>query len=90
MNLDVFDKVHLRKNSPLSRKTFPSIALTPEQPEVIRTLTLQIEEVDDTVKKLAVDDVLATLRNGHPLNRIITSPEGKIEAYIARRRLHFS
>jgi hypothetical protein len=40
--------------------------------------------VDDTVKDLAVEDVLATLRNGHPLNRIITSPEGKIEGYNAR------
>jgi hypothetical protein len=30
-----------------------------------------------------VEDVLATLRNGHPLNRNITSPEGKIEEYIA-------
>jgi len=64
-------------------KTFPSIALTPEQAEFIRTLTLQIDEVDDTVKDLAVEDVLATLHNGHPLNRIITSPEGKIEGYIA-------
>ena len=59
------------------------ISLTEEQKNAIRNITLGIEEVDETVRSMAFEDVIHTLENGHPLNRIITDQEAKINGYIA-------
>jgi hypothetical protein len=59
------------------------ISLTEEQKNTVRNITLGIEEVDETVRSMAIEDVIHTLENGHPLNRIITDQEEKINGYIA-------
>lgn len=59
------------------------LELTPEQESAIRAITLGIEEVDPTVREMAVDDVIETLQNGHPLNRLIEGKEGDLQGYIA-------
>lgn len=60
-----------------------SLHLTLEEKQIVRSITLGIEEVDPVVREMAVDDVIATLENGHPLNRLITNQEGKTTGYIA-------
>ena len=59
------------------------IFLSEEQKGVVRDITLGIEEVDENIRELAVGDVIKTIENGHPLNRVITDNEGKINGYIA-------
>ncbi|EKE20549.1 MAG: hypothetical protein ACD_7C00533G0006 [uncultured bacterium] len=59
------------------------LVLTAEQKESIRNITLGIEEVDESIRMMAVDNVAKTIENGHPLNRIITDKEGEISGYIA-------
>lgn len=59
------------------------LVLTKEQKETVRNITLGIEEVDEAIRLLAVDDVVATLENGHPLNRIVTNQEGNTVGFIA-------
>lgn len=59
------------------------LSLTEEQKDSIRSLTLGIQEVDDRVLSLAVEDVLHTLENGHPLNRLIIDQKGEIDGYLA-------
>lgn len=48
----------------------------------IRNITLGIEEVDETIRSKALEDVINTLENGHPLNRILKEEDG-ITGYIA-------
>lgn len=59
------------------------ISLTESQKESIRGITLGIEEVDEAVRSMAIEDVIKTLENGHPLNRIIADQENNIIGYIA-------
>lgn len=49
----------------------------------MHAITRSIDEVDELVRELAIDDVVSTLENGHPLNRLITTPEGELVGYIA-------
>lgn len=60
-----------------------AIKLTKEQEESIRGITLGIEEVDGVIREMAVDDVVKTLENGHPLNRIIKNEDQDTIGYIA-------
>ena len=66
-----------------SRETRKHLSLTPEQKNTVRGVTLGIEEVDETVRSLALEDVVTTLENGHPLNRLITNKEGNTVGFIA-------
>jgi|GEM_PF-741913 len=59
------------------------LVLTKEQKNAIRNITLGIEEVDETIREMAMDDVAETLENGHPLNRLITDKEGRLVGYVA-------
>lgn len=59
------------------------LSLTEEQKNTVRAITFGIEEVDETVREMAAEDVIKTLENGHPLNRIIPGDEDKISGYIA-------
>ncbi len=59
------------------------ISLTPEQKRTVQNITLGIEEVDETIRSMALGDVVETLENGHPLNRIISDQEGRIHGFIA-------
>ncbi len=58
------------------------IVLSPKQKEQVISITLGIEEVDETIRNLALEDVINTLQNGHPLNRLIEKDEN-VEGYIA-------
>jgi len=58
------------------------ITLSNEERDRIKAITLGLEEVDETVRSLALEDVIKTLENGHPLNRIIKKDDN-IEGYIA-------
>ncbi len=62
-----------------------SIILTPEQKQVINTITKNIESVADDVLEMVIgnNDVVKTLENGHPLNRLITNELGETTGYIA-------
>ena len=66
----------------LENKKSP-IFLTEEQKNIVRNITLGIEEVDETIRSMAVEDVINTLQNGNPLNRVINDKEGKITGYVA-------
>ena len=57
--------------------------LSTNQREAVKAITLGITEVDEAVRAQAVPDVIHTLENGHPLNRLITDPEGETIGYIA-------
>ncbi len=59
------------------------ISLTSEQKNSVRNITLGIEEVDENIRSMAQEDVVQTLENGHPLNRIITDTKGEMIGYIA-------
>lgn len=60
------------------------LSLTQEQKDSIRNITLGIEEVDEAIREMAIPDVIHTLENGHPLNRVIADPsEGATIGYIA-------
>lgn len=59
------------------------LTLTEEQKAAINGITLGLEEVDPLVRKIAAEDVIRTLENGHPLNRLITNEEEKTSGYIA-------
>ncbi|MBP6886159.1 MAG: PcfJ domain-containing protein, partial [Candidatus Pacebacteria bacterium] len=60
-----------------------ALALSPQERFVVHAITRSIDEVDELVRELAIDDVVSTLENGHPLNRLITTPEGELVGYIA-------
>ncbi len=59
------------------------LLLSEKQKNNIRNITLGIEEVDETIRSMAVEDVIKTLENNHPLNRVITDEEGNAIGYIA-------
>ncbi len=59
------------------------LELSEEDKNTIRAITLGIEEVDPEIRELAVEDVINTLENGHPLNKIISGKEGEVAGYIA-------
>lgn len=59
------------------------ITLSEEQRDAVRGITLGIEEVDETVRSMAVEDVIKTIENNHPLNRLITDHNGEVIGYIA-------
>lgn len=65
------------------KKEQPRLTLSLEQKESVRDITLGIEEAGEIVRELAVDDVVRTLENGHPLNRLITDEDGAVSGYIA-------
>jgi len=67
--------------TPENKETHLSLSET--QKTAVRDITLGIEEVDEMVKELAVEDVIRTLENGHPLNKLITDQDGEISGYIA-------
>lgn len=74
---------YLKKELPIYGQDELRLLLTKKQKDEIRVITLGIIEVDENIRKKAVPDVLRTLENGHPLNRLITSPKGEIVGYIA-------
>lgn len=57
--------------------------LSDEDRNAVRSITLGIEEVAPDVREMAMDDVISTLENGHPLNRIIPGKDGGISGYVA-------
>ncbi len=59
------------------------LKLSDGQRDRIRSITLGVEEVDLSVREMAADDVLATIENGHPLNRLLTNEGGDTTGYIA-------
>ncbi len=59
------------------------LVLTDKQKNAVRRITLGIEEVDERVRQMAQEDVVHTLENGHPLNRLITNDSGEVIGYIA-------
>lgn len=60
-----------------------TLSLTEDQKNTVRNITLGIEEVDEAILSMAVEDVVHTLENGQPLNRVIADSEGNITGYIA-------
>ena len=69
--------------SPEAQTEEEHLSLTPEQKEAVRNLTLGTEEVDPRIREMAAEDVIQTLENGHPLNRIIPGKEGETAGFIA-------
>ena len=65
------------------REEIPHLSLTAEQKQAVEHITLGIEEVDETVRRMANGDIVKTLENGHPLNRLITDTKGNLSGYIA-------
>lgn len=67
-----------------SKERPETLVLNKDQKDAVRGITMGIEEVDETIRAMAVEDVIHTLENGHPLNRLITDQEdGKTIGYIA-------
>lgn len=69
--------------APEEKKERPHISLSENQKEAVRRITLGVEEIDETVRQTAQEDVIKTLENGHALNRLIEDMEGNIAGYIA-------
>jgi hypothetical protein len=69
--------------SPALESEQKHLVLTPEQEKAVRNITLGIEEVDESVREMAVNDVIKTLENGHPLNRVIEDRNQNSVGYIA-------
>lgn len=67
----------------LREKEKPRLSLMSEQKDAVRRITLGVEEVDETARQMAKEDVIKTLENGHSLNRLITNEAGDIIGYIA-------
>lgn len=59
------------------------LSLTEGQKNAVRNITLGIEEADEAIREMAVEDVIHTLENGHPFNRVIADTEGSTAGYIA-------
>lgn len=64
-------------------KKLSPLALTSAQKEAINAITMSIEEVAREVREQYRSDVIETLQNGHPLNRLITDVGGQVKGYIA-------
>ncbi len=61
----------------------PGLVMNEEQKDSVRAITQGITEVDEAIRSMAVEDVIRTLENGHPLNKLITGDKGEITGYIA-------
>src|SRR3989344_3191463 len=61
------------------------LLLTEDQKNSVRNITLGIEEVDETIRQMVVEnnDVIKTLENGNPLNRLILNEKGEVSGYVA-------
>ncbi|HBD05531.1 TPA: hypothetical protein DCZ32_03675, partial [Candidatus Uhrbacteria bacterium] len=59
------------------------LSLSEQQKHAVRRITLGVESVDETVRQMAQEDVVKTLENGNPLNRLITDEKGETVGYIA-------
>lgn len=59
------------------------LSLDENQKNAVRAITLGIEEVDETIREMAVLDVVATLENGHSLNRLVVDEKGETIGFIA-------
>jgi len=70
-------------NNTEKKETHSAIKLSDPERKQIRNITLGIEEIDDNILEMAVDDVSATLENGHPLNRLIINQAQELSGYIA-------
>ena len=80
------EPVDATKNEPLvySQDKGPvRLSLSEQQKGEIQAITESIVEVDENIRRMAVPDVIHTLENGNPLNRILTDPNGKVTGYIA-------
>ncbi len=70
--------------TPLYVEQGPSpIILTDSQKQAVRDITLGIAQVDERVRIAAQEDVIATLQNGNPLNRLFQDENGKVKGYMA-------
>lgn len=49
----------------------------------VQKIVLGIEDVDEIIRSMAMGDVIETLENGHPLNRLIADQEDKVHGFIA-------
>ncbi|MBT4277674.1 hypothetical protein HOD96_02930 [Candidatus Falkowbacteria bacterium] len=58
------------------------LSLTKEQKQVVGGITLGMEEVDQRAHDMD-DDVVETLENGHPLNKLITGENNEVLGYVA-------
>lgn len=80
------EPIDVTKNEPLvySQDKGPiRISLSEQQKGEIRAITESIVEVDEDIRRMAVPDVIHTLENGNPLNRLLTDQDGKVTGYIA-------
>ncbi|OGI76226.1 hypothetical protein A3C57_01310 [Candidatus Nomurabacteria bacterium RIFCSPHIGHO2_02_FULL_33_12] len=61
------------------------LSLSDKEKGSINNITLGIEEVEDYIKSFAVEsgDIVKTLQNGHPLNRLIKNEKDETLGYIA-------
>lgn len=70
--------------APVSEQTeLPKLELTEEEQKAVSSIILGIEEVAEDVREYTVLDVISTLENGHPLNRIIKTQNGEAAGYLA-------
>jgi|GEM_PF-1096303 len=60
-----------------------TLKLSDQEKHTIQEITLGIQEVDDALLEMATQDVLSTLENGHPLNRLIINQDQQLSGYIA-------
>ncbi len=65
------------------KKETKSLVLTSEQKTAVSRITQNITTVDASVLAMAQNDIITTLQNGHPLNRLITNHGGEVTGYIA-------
>lgn len=75
----------LKEQTPLyvPEKAKEHLVLTDEQKNAVRAITMGLEEVDERVRSMTVDDVVTTIENGHPLNRLMTGPDGAVNGFVA-------
>lgn len=59
------------------------LVLSDLQKGEIRAITESIVEVNENIRRMAIPDIINTLENGNPLNRILTDKDGKVTGYIA-------
>jgi hypothetical protein len=59
------------------------IRLSEKQKDDIKAITENIVEVDEGIRRMAIPDIVNTLENGKPLNRLLTDQSGKVTGYIA-------
>lgn len=73
-----------QENTQGEGKEISPIKLSPSEQDSIRNLTRGIDHVVDTeIIEQALDDVIDTLQNGHPLNTLIINNNQEISGYLA-------